>query len=148
GIRDGVSLSVGSELEQVIVVEWHGRLDDVVQGLERCRQRHLGAPPDGGLPVIELDPDAGDAIGVAHAANLADCAFQLHSKSSTRRLCGVSATRSSTSASHACGSTLLSFAGPFSVYMMAARSTPRSEPAKSHALRPSANPRCARSAAL
>src|SRR5690606_32543149 len=146
GIGDGVALSVGAELEQVIIVERHGRLDDVVQGLERCRQRHLGAPPDGWLPVIELDPDAGDAIGVAHAANLADCAFQFHGRSSASLLCGVSAMRASTAASQACGSTSLSFAVPIRVYMTAARSAPRSDPAKSHDFLPRARPRSARSA--
>lgn len=126
GIGDGVALSVGAELEQVIIVKRHGRLNDVVQGLERCRQRHLGAPPDGGLPVIELDPDAGDAMGVAHAASLADCAFQFHGRRSGSRLCGVSAMRASTSASQGCGSASLSFAVPSSVYITAARSAPRS----------------------
>ena len=40
--------------------------------------------------------------------------------------------RASTSASQACGSTSLSFAVVISVVMAAARSAPRSEPAKSH----------------
>ena len=43
---------------------------------------------------------------------------------------------------------LLSFAVPMSVYMNAARSPPRSEPANSHAFLPRATPRSARSAAL
>ena len=41
--------------------------------------------------------------------------------------------RARTSASQACGSMSLSFAVPISVYMNAARSPPRSEPANSHA---------------
>src|SRR6516164_11585633 len=53
--------------------------------------------------------------------------------------------RASTSASHACGSTPLSRAVWISVYMTAARSPPRSEPANSHDLRPSAMPRSSRS---
>ena len=52
------------------------------------------------------------------------------------------------SASEACGSTSLSLAVMISVVMAAARSAPRSEPAKSHDFLPSANPRRARSAAL
>lgn len=56
--------------------------------------------------------------------------------------------RARTSPSQACGSTLLSLAVPISVYMNAARSPPRSEPANSHAFLPSAMPRRARSAAL
>ena len=54
----------------------------------------------------------------------------------------------STSASHACGSTSLSLGVMISVDMAAARSAPRSEPAKSHDFLPNANPRRARSAAL
>src|SRR5436305_13798686 len=56
--------------------------------------------------------------------------------------------RRSTSASQACGSMPLSFAVAISVYIAAARSPPRSEPANSHDRRPSAMPRNARSAAL
>src|SRR5437773_3074005 len=46
--------------------------------------------------------------------------------------------RASTSANQADGSTLLSFAVVISVVMAAARAAPRSEPAKSHDLRPKA----------
>jgi hypothetical protein len=46
------------------------------------------------------------------------------------------------------GSMSLSFAVTISPYSSAARSPPRSEPAKSQALRPRARPRNARSAAL
>jgi hypothetical protein len=56
--------------------------------------------------------------------------------------------RASTSASQACGSISLSLAVVISVAMTAARSAPRSEPANSQDLRPNANPRRARSAAL
>lgn len=45
---------------------------------QRCRQRDFDAPPDGGLPIIELDPDTGNAVDMAHAVNLADCAFRFH----------------------------------------------------------------------
>lgn len=53
--------------------------------------------------------------------------------------------RRSTSASQACGSTSLSLAVSISVNIAAAPSPPRSEPAKSQTLRPSAIPRSARS---
>src|SRR5258707_8355104 len=56
--------------------------------------------------------------------------------------------RASTSASQAWGSTLLSLHVWMSVNMTAARSPPRSEPANSHDLRPSAIPLSTRSAAL
>ena len=56
--------------------------------------------------------------------------------------------RASTSASQASGSMSLSWAVIISVVIAAARSAPRSEPANSHDLRPNANPRSARSAAL
>ena len=56
--------------------------------------------------------------------------------------------RASTSASQACGSTSLSLAVMISVAMTAARWAPRSEPANSHAFRPRAKPRSARSAVL
>jgi hypothetical protein len=89
GIGDGVALSVGAELEQVIVVKRHGRLDNIVQGLERCRERYLDAPLDGRLPIIELDFDPGDTISVTHATNLADCAFQFHgSREQVRAIAG------------------------------------------------------------
>src|SRR5438045_3411579 len=55
--------------------------------------------------------------------------------------------RRRTSASQACGSMPLSFAVMIRVYIAAARSPPRSEPANSHDRRPSAMPRSARSAA-
>src|ERR1700734_1668561 len=49
--------------------------------------------------------------------------------------------RARTSASQACGSTSLSFAVWMSVYMTAARSAPRSDPANSHDFLPRAKPR-------
>jgi hypothetical protein len=68
GIGDGVALSVNPELEKVTIIERHGRLDDIMQGLERCRQWHLDAPPYCGLPIIKLDFKAGYAVDIAHAA--------------------------------------------------------------------------------
>src|SRR5215212_4347087 len=56
--------------------------------------------------------------------------------------------RASTSASQARGSTSFSLAVMMSEYIAAALSPPRSDPAKSHAFRPSATPRRLRSAAL
>ena len=73
---------------------------------------------------------------------------QFQGSRSSRRVTGCSAMRARTSASQACGSTLLSLAVPISEYMTAARWPPRSEPQKSHDLRPRVTPRRARSAAL
>ena len=56
--------------------------------------------------------------------------------------------RSRTSASQACGLTLLRLAVPMSVYIAAARAPPRSEPANSHDFLPKAIPRSALSANL
>ena len=56
-------------------------------------------------------------------------AFQLHGRSPCRRVCGESAMRSRTPASQACGSTSFNLAVPIRVYITAARSPPRSEPA-------------------
>ena len=102
-----------------------------------------------GWPAVWLSGGGGPAEAEGYAAK-ACCrsAFQDQGRSSCRRVCGRSAMRSRTSASHACGSTSLSFAVPMSVYITAARTPPRSEPANSHDLRPSAIPRSARSAAL
>ena len=64
--------------------------------------------------------------------------FHSQGSNSGSRLCGISAMRASTSASQASGSMSLSFAVMISVVTAAARSAPRSEPAKSHDLRPRA----------
>jgi len=64
------------------------------------------------------------------------------------REAGWSAMRRSTSASQACGSMSLSLAVAIRVYIAAARSPPRSEPANNQARRPRAIPLNARSAAL
>ena len=74
--------------------------------------------------------------------------FQFHGRSSWSWFCGVPAMRPRTSASQACGSTLLSLAVPMSVYIAAARTPPRSEPQNSHDFLPRAIPRSALSAAL
>lgn len=73
---------------------------------------------------------------------------QFQGSSCSSLVIGVSAMRARTSASHACGSMSLSFAVVISVAMKAARSAPRSDPAKSRDFLPSAKPLSARSAAL
>ena len=75
-------------------------------------------------------------------------AFQFQGNSSCTRVCGNAAMRPRTSANHACGSTSLSLAVAMRVYIAAARSPPRSEPANSHDFLPGAIPRRQRSAAL
>src|SRR5204862_3556861 len=59
-----------------------------------------------------------------------------------------SAMRARTSASQACGSTSFILAVTIRLYMIAARSPPRSEPQNNHDFRPKAMPRTPRSAAL
>src|SRR3954447_17324138 len=56
--------------------------------------------------------------------------------------------RARTSASQACGSTSFILAVTIRLYMIAARSPPRSEPQNNHDFRPKAMPRTPRSAAL
>ena len=72
-------------------------------------------------------------MGAAGYAARSCCraALQFHGRSLSSRSCGVSAVRARTAASQAWGSTLLSVAVPMSVYMAAARTPPRSEPANS-----------------
>ena len=73
---------------------------------------------------------------------------RIHLKQSDRTRIMESAIRLRTSASQACGSTLLSLAVPMRVYIAAARTPPRSEPQNSHDFRPKAIPLSALSAAL
>src|SRR5262249_28381768 len=146
------------EFPEVVIEPPHDDLDDVVQDLERDRGRHLDLTPDQGIGVPQLDANGGDlveAVGCGvlpgrthHAASLAGWAFQFQGSAYWGLWMLWSLMRASTSASHACGSTPLSRAVWISVYMTAARSPPRSEPANSHDLRPSAMPRSSRSAAL
>src|ERR1700681_216046 len=75
-------------------------------------------------------------------------AFQFHGSSSAMRLAGWSGSRASTSASQACGSTLLNLQVSISEYAAAARCPPASEPAKVQFFLPTATQRTARSAAL
>src|SRR5439155_22932328 len=71
---------------------------------------------------------------------------QFHGRSSSSLLAGCPAMRASTSASQVCGSMSFIFAVTIRLYMAAARWPPRSEPVKSHDLRPRAIPPSARSA--
>ena len=66
--------------------------------------------------------------------------LQFQGRSSSSRWTGRSLIRARTSASQACGSTSFSLAVEIRVTMNAARSAPRSEPANSQDLRPSAKP--------
>ena len=75
-------------------------------------------------------------------------AFQVQGRSCSSVRAGWSLMRARTSASHVSGSMSFNLAVMISVATRAARSAPRSEPANSHDLRPSAKPLSARSAAL
>jgi len=88
-------------------------------------------------------------VGRGYAACMRESSpCQFHGSNSESFVWDVSAMRARTSASHACGSRSLSLAIPMSVYISAARSAPRSDPANNHDFLPSARPRRARSAAL
>lgn len=92
-----------------------------------------------GLPagVLNLVMGRGSLVGQA-AFVCSRIAFHSQGRSSRRRVWGMSLMRASTSASHAWGSTSLSFAVVIRPYMIAARWPPRSEPQKSHAFLPMA----------
>src|SRR5690606_39233107 len=57
-----VALAAGIELEEVIVLEWHDGLDDVVQPFQAGGDRDLDPAPDGWVDMIELDDNPGDAF--------------------------------------------------------------------------------------
>src|SRR6266446_444293 len=71
-IGDSVAFVADVEPEEVIVLEWHHRLDDVVQTLQACGQRDLDPSPNGGSDIFEFDADASDAIGNGHDADCSD----------------------------------------------------------------------------
>ena len=60
------------EPEEVIILERHHRLDDVVQTLQACGQWDLDSSPNGGIDTVELDADTGDAIDNPHDADCSD----------------------------------------------------------------------------
>src|SRR5450631_2286877 len=119
---------------------------------QESRLQHLVDKPltsdrDDGL--FRIRQAHGSTFRCQAAALLRSFVFrQFHGNNSASRWTGCSAMRARTSASHACGSTSFIFAVTIRLYMTAARSPPRSEPAKSHAFLPSAMPRRALSAAL
>src|SRR5665213_2469485 len=96
-----VSLLVDRELPEMVVEPSHRDLDDVVQDLEGDRGRDLELAPDQRIAVAQFDAQRGDLveavgtarvggsfIGGAHAASLADRAFQFHGRSSSSREAG------------------------------------------------------------
>src|SRR5262245_49300242 len=106
---------------------------------------HIGR--DLAQPILLLAQHFGDAgdgederdAGHRQAARLmAGTARQFHGRRSSSLWTGCSAMRASTSASQACGSMSFILAVTMRLYMAAARWPPRSEPAKSHDLRPRA----------
>ena len=62
----GVADRTLPKLEEVIVLEWHRRLDHLMKEFEACGKRHLDGPPDGRLGVIQRDTKAGDATRLGH----------------------------------------------------------------------------------
>src|SRR6266566_8057991 len=68
-IGDSVSFVADVEPEEVIILERHHRLDDVVQTLQACGQWDLDPSPNGGVDIFEFDADTGDAIDNVHDAD-------------------------------------------------------------------------------
>ena len=56
------------KLVQMIILPAERRLNDVVQRLQRRRERHIDAPPDLRLKIPELDADARHRLDHAHRA--------------------------------------------------------------------------------
>src|SRR4029077_13650524 len=106
---------------------------------------HFGDEGDGADVMNLVD---GGHVQAAAVATLDACGLQFHGSNSLSGWAGYVAMRARTSASQACGSTSFILAETMRLYMAAARSPPRSEPAKSHDFLPRAMPRSARSAAL
>src|SRR5439155_27165060 len=71
-IGDSISFAADVEPEEVIILERHHRLDDVVQTLQACTQQDLDPSPNGGIDIFELDADARDAIDKVHDADCSD----------------------------------------------------------------------------
>src|SRR5260370_126451 len=71
-IGDSVSFVADVEPEEVIILERHHRLDDVVQTLQACGQWDLDPSPNGGVDIFEFDADAGDAIDKVHDADYSE----------------------------------------------------------------------------
>src|SRR5262245_16234269 len=96
----------------------HGGLDGQVQPIEPDIEGNLDAAQNRGFDVIERDLEASDGVG-CHAASLrrSISAAQFHGKSSSSLWIAWSLRRARTSASQACGSTLLSLAVMISVAM-------------------------------
>src|SRR3982751_4184725 len=113
-------------------------LQDQVQTVEAYIERHLQAPHDSRLDIVESDLQARDRWGGCHAASLTARLVQFQGSNASRSRMGCSLMRASTSASQACGSTSLSLAVMISIAIAAARSAPRSDPASWRTLRRSA----------
>ena len=61
-IGNAIAFVADVELEEVIVLEQHHGLDNLVQPLQAGRQRYLDPTPDGWLDAFELDANASDAV--------------------------------------------------------------------------------------
>src|SRR6516225_9615300 len=53
-IGDSISSAADVEPEEVIILEWHHRLDDVVQTLQACGQWDLDPSPNRGISTFEF----------------------------------------------------------------------------------------------
>src|SRR5690606_24502796 len=83
GIGIAIAAVADLELEEMIVLKQHGGLDDGVNCLESAGQGHLDPSPDGGLHIVELNPEPGNTIA-GHAVFLIWCwAAQFHGSRSS-----------------------------------------------------------------
>jgi hypothetical protein len=122
----------------------------MVVGAEAREAPVLRFHVDGDLPqpVLIVAEHFGDAADGDHAArggqfqaasrSFAGGGRQFQGSNSLSCVIGVAAMLARTCASHACGSMLFNFAETIMLYITAARSPPRSEPANSHDFRPNA----------
>jgi hypothetical protein len=71
-IGDSESFVADVEPEEVIILERHRRLDNVVQTLQACGQWDLDPSPNDWFNTVEFDAGAGDAIAKVHDADCSD----------------------------------------------------------------------------
>ena len=86
-----------AELVEVIILPTQGDLKDPVQAVEADGERHLDAPANRGLHLVERDCKPSNLVGTGYAARLAEGRDKFQGKRSAIRLIGCSASRPSMS---------------------------------------------------
>ena len=98
GIGDAIGdVAPDAELVEVIILPAHDDLKDPVQAVEADGERHLDAPANRRLHLVERDGKPGNLVGADHAARVAERRGKFQGKRAAMRLIGWSAIRSSTS---------------------------------------------------